>query len=307
MTMMTNLSRGPDRERMEAGRPWFGRLLVALDGSPLAERSLPFARDLARLTRAELILLRAAFVRPPSSDPAGDQLRAVREAQDYLDRLADRLGRDLPVECATPYGSPLEEIPEVARIRGVGLVVLATHGRGGLGRLVLGSVADGLIRRTRLPLLLVRATLPLDGWPAGLRRILVPLDGSELAAAALAPAAALATLAGARLTLLDVVGPAIPELRAYEIAQLPEGDEALAEQSRIYLTRQADALREQGLEVETRVAFGSPAAQIVAAASEGADLIAMATHARGGLDRLVVGSVADDVLHTAPVPLLLVR
>jgi nucleotide-binding universal stress UspA family protein len=169
-------------------------------------------------------------------------------------------------------------------------------------------VADGLVRRTKLPLLLIRAGLPLRCWEGGLHRILVPLDGSELAESILPRLADLARVARARLTLLEVIGPPMPELTPYAVAYLPEDDDVLAEQARAYLGRVAASLAERGVEADVEVAFGRPAERIAAAAAQHRfDLIAMATHGRGGMDRLIVGSVADEVLRQASVPLLLFR
>jgi nucleotide-binding universal stress UspA family protein len=168
-------------------------------------------------------------------------------------------------------------------------------------------VADALVRRSRLPLLLVRNDLPIRRWGHGLRRILAPLDGSELAEKALTRTAALAEAAQARLTLLQVVGPVMPELSSFEIVRLPEDDETLVGQAEDYLRATAAPLVRRGLEVQTRVVLGTPGEQIAAVAAAGHDLVAMATHGRGGIERLMVGSVADHVLRTADVPVLLLR
>src|SRR5207249_900077 len=119
--------------------------------------------------------------------------------------------------------------------------------------------------------------------------------------------AMLARTVKARVTLLQVIGPPMPELLPVEMAALPQDDEALAAQARDYLKRTAAWLGERGVEAETEVAFGWPADKIVKAAGGQYDLIAMATHGRGGLDRLMVGSVAETVLTKANAPLLLTR
>jgi nucleotide-binding universal stress UspA family protein len=307
--MTTRLIQSAGRQAARGGGPVpFRRILVPLDGSELAERALPFARSLAHLVGGNLILARVADGRRPFGDPVGAQIKAAAEAEAYLERLADGQRAGYVAERSLPYGDPATEIAKLAGERSADLIVMSTHGRSGLGRALLGSVADTLVRRTALPLLLVRAGLPLDRWEHGLRRILVPLDGSELAEAALPRVAALAQASGARVTLLQVVGPPTPELQPYEVAVLPEDDEALAEQARRYLAGAAARLSERGVGVESEVAFGWPAERIGAAAAEHhADLIAMSTHGRGGLDRLIVGSVADRVLRRAEVPVLLVR
>jgi nucleotide-binding universal stress UspA family protein len=289
----------------------FKRMLVPLDGSELSERALPFAQALACTLRADLILARVAGPgRPGGGEAEGEgegKLEAAVEAQRYLQGLAGDYRTNYAVEYSVPFGDPAEEIPRVAEVRAADLVVMATHGRSGFPRLFLGSVTEALVRQTQLPLLLVRGDLPMRRWEHGPRRILVPLDGSELAERALNQAAALAEAARAQLTLLQVVGPVMPELRSFEVARLPEDDEALADLAEGYLRRVAAPLVGRGLEVQTVVVRGTPGEQIAATAAAGYDLIAMATHGRGGIERLIVGSVADQVVRTADVPVLLVR
>lgn len=286
----------------------FKRVLVPLDGSALAERALPFGRALAQLVRGDLILVRAAPAHRAQADPIEAQLKEAAEAERYLARLASVCQADFAIETSVPPGQPADEIVRVAALRGADLVVMTTHGRSGLDRLLLGSVADAVIRRTQLPTLLIRGNLPIRRWEHGLRNILVPLDGSELAEATLTQIAPLAERAGARLTLLQVLSPSLPELAAYDIVCLPEEGGTQTEQSQVYLARLAGELRERGLRVQTEIRPGRPAERISSLAAAGQfDLIAMATHARRGLDRIVVGSVADAVLQTARVPLLLFR
>ena len=158
------------------------------------------------------------------------------------------------------------------------------------------------------PIGLGRELVQLDQPAPTFKRLLVPLDGSPLAEAVLPRVSELARLTNARLTLLQVIGPAMPELSAYDIVRLPEDDEALTTEARAYLSRVAGTLRERGLDVDTEIRFGDPAERITEeTALYQHDLVAMGTHARRGIDRLVIGSVADRVLRTARVPLLFVR
>lgn len=286
----------------------FKRVLVPLDGSALAEQALPFARCLAQLVRGDLILVRAALGRGSHADPVEAQLQAASEAEAYLARLASQQQADYAIETSVPFGPPAEEIVNVARLRAADLIVMTTHGRTGLGRVLVGSVAQEVLQKTSLPVLLVRGDLPIRRWENGLRTILVPLDGTEPAETVLPRIAPLAAQANARLILLQVITQRAPELAAYDIVYLPEENAAQAEQVRAYLARVASGLPGPGLQVEIELAQGRPAEQIAARArAQRCDLVAMTTHARRGLGRLIVGSVADDVLHTAQVPLLLFR
>jgi nucleotide-binding universal stress UspA family protein len=179
----------------------------------------------------------------------------------------------------------------------------------------MGSVGDALLRASGVPVLLVRpekgreAHGGADGPPA----ILVALDGSPVSEQILEPAVSVGRSLGARYVMLRVVNP-LGLMGERPAALGPRLGWSLAAASRVaeasaYLSRAARSLRERGLEVETKVVESErPAAAIVAEAARGGRaLVAMATHGRTGLSRLVLGSVASEVLHGSRVPLLLYR
>ncbi len=285
-------------------------ILVPLDGSPFAERALPYATTLARTAHARLLLLRAVLAHPlPGTDPALAQLTAVQHAEAALAAVAERLRRDgLAVDTAVYYDEAATAIADAAHYRHADLIVMSTHGRTGLGRWLYGSVADRVLRRAEVPVLLIPATCERVWAGAGALRVLVPLDGSAFAEEALAPAEALATGREMVLLLVQVVEPPAP-IVADGASYIPPFDEetavALATQ---YLKRLADSLLARVRTVEIHTAVGEPAACIAQAArAHQADVIAMATHGRSGLARLVLGSVATGVLARASTPLLLVR
>ncbi|MFN8511153.1 MAG: universal stress protein [Chloroflexia bacterium] len=154
--------------------------MVPLDGSPLAEQALPFAEALAELSGSPLLLLCASYVPSlPGLDVADEQVKAVTDAEIYLHRIASRLKkRGIAVETCAPYGPPKKVIAREAAARKAWLIAMATHGRGGLDRVLYGSVTEGVVRQSPVPVLLVRA------WHAGdstdrllTSPILVPLDG----------------------------------------------------------------------------------------------------------------------------------
>lgn len=291
-------------------------ILVALDGSSLAERALPHAESLARASGARIHLVRAA---PPETfaglGPVDDQTWVMREAETYLREIASRLGSRVPADAAVFYGEAASAIVDEANRTQADLIVMSTHGRSGLGRWVYGSVADEVIRRAEIPVFLVPAAGE-HRWPESRPlRVMVPLDGSDLATEAIEPASALAQTFGAELLLVRIVVPptyayigahpyAYEGSNPYEAFDL---DGELAEAGR-YLEQIAAPLRSGGLSVRTHVASGNPVAQLAAIAREkDADVIAMATHGTGGLTRLVIGSVATGTIQRASVPLLLVR
>jgi nucleotide-binding universal stress UspA family protein len=140
-------------------------ILVPLDGSLLAELALAPAIDLARDKGAKLVLLRAAEAHTTVADPTEAQVAVVREAEEYLAGVRTRVLEDGldDIETSVWYGPPAEAIVEAARYRLADLIVMSSHGRSGLGRLVLGSVAERVLRATPTPILLIRAGgAPLD-------------------------------------------------------------------------------------------------------------------------------------------------
>ena len=144
------------------------KVLVPLDGSRLAELALPEAFDFAR-RGATLVLLRAAeATRLPAVDPTESQVAVVREAETYLAEVAEgaRKAGVQDVETSVWYGPPAESIIDAARTRGVDLIVMSSHGRSGVGRLMLGSVAEQVLRGTTTPILLLRSQEPPITQPA---------------------------------------------------------------------------------------------------------------------------------------------
>jgi nucleotide-binding universal stress UspA family protein len=134
-------------------------ILVPLDGSVIAEAALTPAVDLARTSGAKLVLLRAAEAHTgPLTDPVEAQVHVMREAEEYLAGAQARVKAAgvAAVELSAWYGPPAEAIVEAARHRHADLIVMSSHGRSGLGRLVLGSVAETVLRGTRVPILLIR-------------------------------------------------------------------------------------------------------------------------------------------------------
>jgi nucleotide-binding universal stress UspA family protein len=146
------------------------RILVPLDGSPLAEAALPAAVEFAQGSPGTtLVLLRAAeAARMPGVDPTEAQVTAVREAEEYLQAVSTRLVRQgvKPVKTSVWYGPPAPAIVEAARVTRADLIVMCSHGRSGLGRLILGSVAESVLRGTRTPILMLRpGEAPVEALP----------------------------------------------------------------------------------------------------------------------------------------------
>jgi len=138
-----------------------GKILIPLDGSDMAEAAIAEACQVARPAASTLVLVRAASsLSLPGTDLIDTQVSAVREAEDYLAALKDRLeARGVRgVETHVWWGPAAQAIVEAARLHRVDMIVMSTHGRSGLGRLVFGSVAESVLRGTTVPILLVRPT-----------------------------------------------------------------------------------------------------------------------------------------------------
>jgi nucleotide-binding universal stress UspA family protein len=289
-------------------------ILVPLDGSALAEQALPFAEALAQACGSPLLLICATYVASvPGLDVTDEQVRLVNDAEAYLRRVATRLEkRGVAVETYAPYGPPRQAIVREARARQAWLIAMATHGRGGLGRALFGSVADGVVRQAPVPVLLVRA------WHAGASRvrlqgagpILVPLDGSVFAERALPVARSLAAALNTSVVLAQALPPRDTALAPVDMIETDPDKEAADPdcEALLYLEGRAAALAEAGIAVESFVRTGEPADVIAAIGEEqGAALTVLATHGRTGLDRLLMGSVAERIVRHGATPVLIVR
>lgn len=207
----------------------YHRILVPLDGSELAELALAPAGLLARRFRAQLWLVSVLVPVPLESGSSVRLARtAVDQAQDYLQDVQRRLEADgLAVRAIVRWGDPAGEILATAHESRAVLIAMATHGRGGLGRWMIGSVADRVVRAATIPVLVVPARAAAR--QPGFHRLLVPLDGSALAEAALPHALLLARTFNATVELLSVVPRS--DLTAYPESWFPDLEyEALKEQ-----------------------------------------------------------------------------
>lgn len=297
-------------------------ILLPVDGSTFSEHALPVALDATRRAGARLHLVHVHETPAPRISPDGLSLWDARldaalrdQEQEYLTALAHRCMEKSGIRpCTDLLDGPVSAaISAYAADVEADLVVMTTHGRGGISRAWVGSVADALVRRAAVPILLVRPRDAAVDWTrtAAPRHVLVPLDGSELSLAVLEPALALAALGAAKVTLLRVVLPVpfvVGSSTATPVFVPGAVEESLADAS-AYLQRVADPLRRHGREIATEAVFHSvPATAILDyAGSNGIDLIAMATHGRGGWSRIALGSVADKVMRGSHMPTLVYR
>jgi nucleotide-binding universal stress UspA family protein len=274
----------------------FTSILIALDGTAEAEAIVPMARALALARYAELLLVRitANYHTTAAENVAAGQ---------YLDEVIRRfdLGR-LRVRTELRYGDVAEQLVAAAREANADLLALATHGRQGFARAWFGSVAEGVLAESPVPLLVLRS----DAQPAArLRRVLVPLDNTPMSIAALDVARDLAVLTAARLHLLEVIdAPSEPEGQSASSTDW----EDIRVGAQAHLDGVVAQLYARGIVTTGEAAIGPIARTIGRVAREQeADLIIMGTHGFTGPRRALHGSIADEVVRTAGLPVLLVR
>jgi nucleotide-binding universal stress UspA family protein len=332
-----------ERKRVEAGRPlmdfptWIGmkidclefacarvrpimykQMLIPLDGSNVSEQVLPYARSLARKLNLPVELLAVVdVVGLVASLPADEKSNVESLIADtwrgsavFLERISKTFP-EVSVKCAVEKGRPGEVLIEKAAADSGTLIAMATHGRSGIDRWLLGSVAEKVLHGTRNPLLLVRATKSgeSDG-EAILKRVIVPLDGSLLAEKALPHATVLAKTMNLELMLF----------RAYTLTQIistyddyiPDWNklEALSKgEATSYLDQKVRELKQNGLtHISPLVLEGEAAQQIIDLAKRTANsLVVICSHGRSGVGRWVLGSVAERVVRHSVGPVLLIR
>jgi len=276
----------------------YKKVVVPLDGSPLAEVALPYAEEVAAKMGSDLVLLTVL----PSEEPEEYQNhhaytgKIVDITRRQVTKYLENSGNDsIKVDTATRVGNPAEGILDYVDKGYMCLLVMATHGRSGIGRWAVGSVADKVVRATtRQPLLLIRAKGAHPDVRAKriLKKALVPLDGSAESEAVLPYVVEVALRLQMELTLFNVITKS-------------NGDFANAE---AYLQDCCQRLDEKGVTSGYEVRIGAPADQIIDLADElASDMVAMSTHGKTAVNLWTLGSVAQKVLLGGNTPLLLIR
>lgn len=270
----------------------FERVIVPLDGSEVAAAILPQIRRILMHKDAEILLVQGVYV-PSNAQAEAVELPDILRAQAarYLEGVAAPLRTaGARVRTEARIGPAADVILDLACEEKATLIAMTTHGRSGLSRFVRGSVAEKVLRASRVPVLAVRSFPVAPPVDLRLKRVLVALDATDASLEIVEPALEMAALFGASTTLLHVCdGPACT-------VPVPE------------LTRTYERFRQRGLEVQPVMKKGDPAVQILDTARElEADLIAMTTHGRRGVSRWALGSVTEKVLRAAEAPLLVAR
>lgn len=293
----------------------YRKVVIPLDGSPLAEQVLTYVKYVTSPTETALELV-SVFdsLRYTSIQLGHGAVRLVASVlanlESYLNQQREKLeSMGYRVHTHVIEGDAAYEIVKLAKGEEADLIAMTTHGRAGFVRFALGSVAERVIQRAETPVLLMREVTNASlGKP---RRILIPLDGSRMAETALPEAAALAQTLNAQLVLLQVIQP-LDEGNMRLLFPDRESADAAQEQWRLaadaYLAQVAHMLQSSGIACEYQAKLGD-ADQVICASAiiDNIDLIVMSTHGRSGLKRWYYGSVANKVLRNAECPILLVR
>ncbi|MEP0773740.1 MAG: universal stress protein [Acidobacteriota bacterium] len=294
------------------------KVVCPTDFSPCASHALELAVLVARSFGAELHVLHAVVLHAEDPHNPAHHLPNLEEVQALLERTAaSALARDiaphadgvlriLQVQRRAPFAG--EAILGYAEEIGADLIVMGTHGRRGLAHVLLGSVANEVVRGAPCPVMTVR-TRPEGSHLAAIERILVPIDFSGASETALATARDLAVQWTASLDLLHVIEETVmPAFYAAGVTSLLQLHPEIRTRCQAEMQRRLAQLADASLTVATHVREGRAAQEIVAFAEEReSDLIVLATASRSGVERLLLGSVAEKVVRLAPCPVLVVR
>ena len=296
-------------------------IMVPTDGSGFDREAIRVSLRIAERTEAKVQLVRVLAsgtffgleAAAEGTSAAAELVHSDRDkALSELYRLAAECRLTSKAEISVDlHAGPVADVLEgYARRHHVDLIVISTHGRSGISRLSLGSVTDSLIRHTTIPVLVVKPpTSYLNPQVSeAFKRIVVPLDGSTLAEQILPRVLKLAKLEEAEITLLQVLIPQSYWQKETVDPSLPWWDKDVS-LARAYLFRIAARLRRNGVAVTTDIVIGENIAHAIGdfASREKADLIAIATHGRGGLARMLRGSVADAVMHSGRMSMLVLK
>jgi nucleotide-binding universal stress UspA family protein len=308
----------------------FQSIMVPLDGSKLAECSLPYVESIieaGNVKKVSLVKVVEPVHIPGYAGPVYDinhgddvliakdvgevgqefEAAAKSDAKAYLEQIGRITFSDVTVQTDVVVGNVAESLAEYAQNHDINLIAMATHGRSGISRWMMGSTANKILRSSSVPVLMIRA-LAADltiKQHKTIKKILLPLDGSDVGETAILYAEALARELNAELVLFQ----ALHRTRMAP-AEINEPEEVIKGAAITYLKNIENEQKEKGLESSSMVddRFGSPADHILDfAEANDIDLIAMSTHGRSGIGRWVFGGVTDKVLHAGHTALLVVR
>jgi nucleotide-binding universal stress UspA family protein len=297
----------------------FGHMLVPLDGSALAECVLPHAVALARAFSARVTLLRVLERSQADEQRLVDPLDwhiSRGEAEAYLGDWADRL-QEAGVETGYKlvHGRVTDQVIDFVHDHGIDLMVLSSHGQGGLGGWNVSGTVQKIIFRVHISVMIVRAyqAIDVDLSEMQCRRLLVPLDGSQRAEAALAPAQQLASYYSCQMQLASVVSePEVVRRRPLtpEEAKLKDQLTSLNQlETEAYLQQLAASLSVEEIQVDTRTLLGASPVEALQdlVTREPVDLVVLSAHGSTGTAKWPYGSVATNFIAYGTTPLLIIQ
>lgn len=292
------------------------KIVIPLDGSDAAAAIIPFVLEIAAHTSANLVLVTA--VQQVGVWDATLTLQVMEReeelAQQYLSEQAEQLrAAGAIVETRVTRGEAAEGVLSIAEDGKAGLVAISTHGRSGISRWLFGSVATRVLQSCTTPVLFLHPRTGEDKGAPGpvIKKILVPLDGSDLAGSIVPDIEEFARSMGASLVFFNAVSPisTYPGFETSQAASIGKVIEELQEQAKVLLTRAAEHAIQKGIKATMVATLDTAVDGVLHAADDvDADLIAVATHGRGGLGRAILGSVADGVVRrSTDRPVLVIR
>ena len=288
----------------------YKRILVTLDGSELAELALPYAECLAKTFGSDIILLSII----ESTDSEYQHMYQL-----YVEKMAALVKHNIesnPTATVEPVilsGKPAKEIIDYAEQNDVRLIIIASHGHTGIKSWAMGSVANNVLERTSVPILLVRAKTPCtEGSGEKLfSRILIPLDGSENGEAALAHIMELSNELQTEVTLLQVISDSkhVHTVGGQNIIRFTEEQlESTKTRTKQYLEEVCQKLTNTKAVTKCEVQIGDATEEVIKFADKmNASLVALSHQGHTGLGQLFMGSVAHKILHSGNKPVLLVK
>jgi nucleotide-binding universal stress UspA family protein len=291
-------------------------ILVPLDGSKLAETVLPLASMLAEQNQARLILFHVIEQHAPDMIHGEHHLTDEKEAGAYLDQLIQTLFDSVEVDRhvhSSAEKDVADSIVEHSRELGVDLIAMCAHGQSGLQKRIFGNIAQEVLSRGDVPVLLISPEKELEAQSCTCQCILVPLDGDPDHEAGLDIAIELSKSCHAKLHLVMVIHEisSLPGEQAASAVLLPNATSALleldCEEGELYLTELIGKLLEKNINVTGEVQRGDPARQIVKSAQDfNADMIVLGTHSKTAMDAFWSGSVTPRIVTQTHLPLILV-
>jgi nucleotide-binding universal stress UspA family protein len=265
------------------------RILAPCDGSPESEEAFAAMMPIVRADHPEVTVL-YVFENPEASyDPPARLAKSCHALR----------ASGVDARLLTRDGKPAEEIVRLAKAQNMDLIVLSTHGRSGIARAVLGSVVEEVIRHAETPVLVTRPGAAIGDW----KRMLVALDGSTRGEEILQDVIPLAWRLRASV---ELVRSALPPITMSGLGDV--GGVQIVEDPMPYLKQMKAVLAEEGVDAEVTALQGRAASSILSRAKEnGASLLCLTTHGRTGFERILMGSVAEEVVRHAPCPVLIRR